>query len=154
MGSRLNPSAELAYRSCKGYMLAVLRLFVGMTPSLALQGACSSAVEDQQWAGFTWSGTHLRRHVLRRPARCLAQRARNLVLRVAEVAHLNDGQWLAAVQEHVVQLRARVMDRSSDVAGQTNGLNLIGPTRAATFPCISICLDVVNDEAIHVSIRQ
>ena len=48
---------------------------------------------------------HLGRHVLRRAAGRLAHRPRVLVLGVPKVAHLDDGQRQAAVQQHIVQLQ-------------------------------------------------
>ena len=57
--------------------------------------------------GETRTGIYLRRHVLGRAAGGLADRLRDLVLAVTEVAQLHVGPRLPAVQQHVVQLRRR-----------------------------------------------
>ena len=65
--------------------------------------ACSTGDKMTQIASC--GDVHLRSHVLGRAAGGLAQRACDLILGVPKVAHLDDWQRLAAIQEHIIQLQ-------------------------------------------------
>jgi hypothetical protein len=90
--------------------------------------------ESRLWISADAKCKYLGRHVLGGPAGGLAQRAGHLVLRVPEVAHFDDGQRLAAVQEHVVQLHM-----------QTFGQLVLGVMHLCRSCCHSLLLPCWTD---------